>query len=76
VYPTTNEAYTFFNKCPGGGAGGDDGDVTDPELPTIDGDEDPRDDDDYEWPDGFPAADHWLALGKLTSQIHCLNAQN
>jgi hypothetical protein len=28
VYPTTNEAWTYFNKCPGGGAGGDDGDIS------------------------------------------------
>jgi hypothetical protein len=28
VYPQTNEAYTFFNKCPGEGAGGDDGEIS------------------------------------------------
>jgi hypothetical protein len=39
VYPTTNEAYTFFNKCPGDGAGGDDGDISDPKLPVIDDNE-------------------------------------
>ena len=61
VYPATNEAYTFFNKCPGGGAGGDDGDINDPKLPVIDDNETPRDDGD--WPKGFPIADSWLALG-------------
>lgn len=61
VYPETNEAYTFFNKCPGDGAGGDDGDINDPQLPVIDDNETPRDD--GEWPQGFPTAPTWLALG-------------
>ena len=61
VYPKTNEAYTFFNKCPGDGAGGDDGKISDPKLPVIDDNETPRGDGD--WPKGFPAADTWLALG-------------
>jgi lysophospholipase L1-like esterase len=61
VYPETNEAYTFFNKCPGDGAGGDDGNISDPKLPVIDDNETPRDDAD--WPKGFPTADSWLALG-------------
>ncbi|KAK4902065.1 hypothetical protein LTR27_000967 [Elasticomyces elasticus] len=58
LYPTTNQAYTNFNKCP---TGGDDGAISDPKLPVINDSTPPRGDGD--WPDGFPTADHWLALG-------------
>jgi len=61
LYPKTNEAYTFFNKCPGDGAGGDDGKISDPKLPVIDDNETPRGDGD--WPKGFPITPTWLALG-------------
>ncbi|KAL5083333.1 hypothetical protein Trisim1_001784 [Trichoderma cf. simile WF8] len=35
VWPDKNNAETFFNECPGGGSGGDDGPIVDPGLPAL-----------------------------------------